>query len=482
MKRTTYTALLLALTVVVSATAVVGTVGSAVSTQTQTETNTITSCTTITESGTYVLGNNITANRDGCIRIEASDVVLDGNGHTIDARSDKQYERAVVASATGGLSNVTVRDFTVKSVEGDAIRYVGVTDGSVTNVTISVAGEGVVLRDSSGISLTRNTIKSFGWHGISLKRSDDNRIANNAFENTETGTAVSLLDSTGNTITENTATALENVLIEGINASRTVVTDNTVTEKAGIILDGDNSRVANNTLTGEAGIAMSGSNNVVVNNTATNGVSVSGTSNTVVRNEIDSGDHYNDKFGLSISGSGHRIVENTISGGGQDSDEGAAVSIEGRNHTLVRNELAGPSGVVVQTATDTITIRNNDIGYIKYGIQIKDPKLCGNAGAEVVEVHGNSFDGHENNYFGPGYGILNEDEEVVNATGNYWGESNGPSSPKSANGTLEDPETGAPANGSGDAVSEGSEPGVSNVHFYPYLSVQPQNKNENATA
>ncbi|QLG28519.1 hypothetical protein HUG10_13580 [Halorarum halophilum] len=64
------------------------------------------------------------------------------------------------------------------------------------------------------------------------------------------------------------------------------------------------------------------------------------------------------------------------------------------------------------------------------------------------------------------YGILNHDDDMVNATNNYWGASDGPSSPDGENVT--DPVTGEPANGSGMPVSEG-------VHFDPYLEQPPEN-------
>ena len=46
-----------------------------------------------------------------------------------------------------------------------------------------------------------------------------------------------------------------------------------------------------------------------------------------------------------------------------------------------------------------------------------------------------------------------------------------PSSPGAE--PLEDPETGALADGSGDAVSRGDEGGVSNVRFDPFLEAPP---------
>lgn len=69
---------------------------------------------------------------------------------------------------------------------------------------------------------------------------------------------------------------------------------------------------------------------------------------------------------------------------------------------------------------------------------------------------------------------------VVDATCNKWGAASGPSSPHmlmnglmhdnmKTDDPLTDPETGAAADGTGSAVSEGPEAGVSNVHFDPWV-------------
>lgn len=52
------------------------------------------------------------------------------------------------------------------------------------------------------------------------------------------------------------------------------------------------------------------------------------------------------------------------------------------------------------------------------------------------------------------YGVRNDLEQVVDARFNYWGASNGPSSPPDPDAPFADPVTGRLADGSGDAVSE----------------------------
>ncbi len=61
-------------------------------------------------------------------------------------------------------------------------------------------------------------------------------------------------------------------------------------------------------------------------------------------------------------------------------------------------------------------------------------------------------------------------EGTVIAIENYWGASNGPSSFGNPNEPFTDPETGRTADGDGDAISQGLDPGISNVRFDPFSS------------
>jgi len=60
--------------------------------------------------------------------------------------------------------------------------------------------------------------------------------------------------------------------------------------------------------------------------------------------------------------------------------------------------------------------------------------------------------------------VLNEDNEILDATNNYWGVESSPSSPDGE--TVTDPSTGTVADGNGSSVSTG-------VRFDPWLRQQP---------
>ena len=71
----------------------------------------IDSCATISESGTYTLTEGIeNSSNEVCIRLEAIDVTIDGNGHTIDGVDTEETKGIELAR---GSTDATIRDVTV---------------------------------------------------------------------------------------------------------------------------------------------------------------------------------------------------------------------------------------------------------------------------------------------------------------------------------------------------------------------------------
>jgi hypothetical protein len=156
-----------------------------------------------------------------------------------------------------------------------------------------------------------------------------------------------------------------------------------------------------------------------VTNSSTDGVSVASDSDLVLQDS--------------------RVVDSGTAGVRVD---GSSASVDGS-----RVEGFGTAGVLVTAATD----------------------------ARRVAVHGSDLVDADG-----GFGVENRNGSAafVNATGNYWGAANGPSSDGAGElgqfAPFTDPVTGASANGSGTAVTSATvRPavyGVSNVHFDPYLN------------
>lgn len=137
-------------------------------------------------------------------------------------------------------------------------------------------------------------------------------------------------------------------------------------------------------------------------------------------------------------------------------------SLQMDRSTVEANDRAGISVDIDSRATVTtsrIVANRVGISTVEHSsARLEDCHICRN---ERYGAHSIGDPGDESADIPPA-------ETVIRAMNCYWGASNGPSSFGDPEEPYTDPETGAPADGDGDAVTEGLEDGVSNVRFDPY--------------
>lgn len=170
-----------AVAILVAASALPGAIGLA-----SAQPSTIDSCTTLDSPGTYTLSSDIQGSEAGtCIEITASDVTLDGNGHTLAGTGGDAVHAAGLADAP--LTGVVVRDLTTVGWD-NGTRYENVDDGAMRNVSAQDARmNGIRLFSSNdnalnGITLLDNNERDEnipgGGRGINVRSSFDNTISN----------------------------------------------------------------------------------------------------------------------------------------------------------------------------------------------------------------------------------------------------------------------------------------------------------------
>lgn len=158
------------------------------------------SCTTITRPGTYVLANDFVPGRDttnltddlsACISIQASNVVLDGRGHTLDG--ERRYPApGVLVGTTELLRNVTVENLTATGW-GAGVGFVRVRDAVARNVTArGNLGDGVVALGSENATIADVTARR---NGIGVYVFDSPRSSVTDTESTRNGEGVRILRS-----------------------------------------------------------------------------------------------------------------------------------------------------------------------------------------------------------------------------------------------------------------------------------------------
>lgn len=203
---------------------------------------------------------------------------------------------------------------------------------------------------------------------------------------------------------------------------------------------------------------------------------------TVVDNRIADG-----SYGVRIANSANNtIVGNTIATNVAGISVRVVDSVPEETNVVRGNDIVrNDNGIRVVATGAKLLVESNNLTNNEYsGVAISDSSVCsaGPEGAELVSIHGNTLAGNE-------WGVKNLNQDVVNATGNYWGASDGPSSltipaTDPLEEPLDDPVTGTLADGNGSAVSDGwDRDGQSNVQFDPWLQQPPDNAGvENGTA
>jgi parallel beta-helix repeat protein len=160
----------------------------------------------ITEPGRYYLvRDQIGLSAPRAVEIRASDVVLNGSGHTVSAAAGAgQY--GVLVYGSSGLANVTVTDLALTGW-GEGLAFYGVDGGGVSGCTVtgssfagvsldggarnvsirssalSANGMGVFIRNSQNATVERNVITDSVTAGLSLYSSGGHRIVDNRLVN-----------------------------------------------------------------------------------------------------------------------------------------------------------------------------------------------------------------------------------------------------------------------------------------------------------
>lgn len=201
----------------------------------------ISECTTITESGEYVLTGDIeTPEGEGCIIIEADDVTFDGGGNTISNGNPAVFifgdnvrvQNLTVADSRFGIiaigvSDTCIADNTVTGTEIGSIQLIETTESTVTRNTVSDGESGIALSEASGNLVSENTATNNG-NGITLQfGSNDNEVTDNDASDND-GSGIFLLESDDNTISQNTANNNGEFGINLLDSDNNLVVENTV--------------------------------------------------------------------------------------------------------------------------------------------------------------------------------------------------------------------------------------------------------------
>ena len=225
-------------------------------------------CTTIDEAGTYALTADLTMGYERtspCVRIAASDVTVDGDGHTVEAVSETNGPPVLIAGS-GTVRNVTVRnvDISVPTVSPAPIDADGVSNSVISNVSATARGAFVGATDLRG---NNNTVVGVtGTFDIHVT-GDHNRVLDSTVYGLDSGglnvtgdgnalwnvSVVGVTELTGanNTVRNSSFDGLYDVPAVTVGGTDAVFVDNRVTTTGLEIANSTGASIRGNTVTTE---------------------------------------------------------------------------------------------------------------------------------------------------------------------------------------------------------------------------------------
>lgn len=262
------------------------------------------SCRTLDEPGEYELAGDVTGSTDdACIHVASSGVVLDGNGHTVAGQNssgtgvlvfrgedapavpENALENVTVRNLTaanwsngvavgkldGGGNDVRVADVTARDNEATGVRLVDSRNVTVTDVTATDNGDGVLLwevqnadlRDvtatgnaDDGVMLTavsrENTLRNLtatgnggdseNGAGVYLSTDTGDNVVANARVADNQGPGVRFSDSYGNTLRDSVVAGNDGAGVFGVPANDDALRNVTIRGNGGPVLAHDHAR------------------------------------------------------------------------------------------------------------------------------------------------------------------------------------------------------------------------------------------------
>ena len=438
-----------------------------------------------------------------------------------ESAGNEVVDNRISGPAYGILVSSSTGDTVVNNTVEDTYVGIGASSATGTSVdanTVRSSRIGTVSLRTEQVRFTNNRITG-GDLGLVLAGAQGNVLRDNTMSDTEDGFRV-LGGYVHDIDRSNTVDGDPIYYLRG-EAGTSVTGEDDPGYVA--VIDSTNVTVRNVTLDDVGSLPVVGSQGVTVENVtvpaASGGIQLVNTRESIVRDARIEGDRF---FGTGIAvrsctsclfgaASGNNEIRNV-----QVQNAGIVV-VDSTDDIVADSEVTGSFFGVVLAETDGTTVRRNDFsdGFVGALVLNDDPTAATTTVARLerntvtdnrlgvyldaeagrvavventvirnevgVSIPGFFFsssetdpqyDIHRNHLDNDRYGVENDRRGfVVDATNNYWGAADGPSSPGAE--PLEDPETGALADGAGDAVSRGENAGVSNVRFDPFLEAPP---------
>lgn len=315
----------------------------------------VSACRTINESGRYVLTADIeNSMATECITITASDVVFDGQGHTLDAGESDNKTEAIAAGYTDPpIANITIRNLVVTDwTQGVGCRTVA-ANVTIENVTARRNGfephddAGYVGEDEGYAIYVGDTT-----HTVTIR---DSVVVNNSL-------GIFIANTTNNVVRDNVVRNNSGAISLGANTTHNRIIDNRIVDNAGTgIFVGSRSRADDKRRTRVRGNLLEGNGR---------GVFVEHTNNplAIVNNTISA--TTNESIWVAVVDGNVTIAHNTIRSGGGDGIVIDATSDVAVRDNTIRN-VAG-TGILLNYESKRNLLAQNRLVDVHRGLHVSD--------------------------------------------------------------------------------------------------------------
>ncbi|MHC1597201.1 MAG: right-handed parallel beta-helix repeat-containing protein, partial [Methermicoccaceae archaeon] len=338
----------------------------------------------ISSSGYYVLDVGCTnAPWDSAITINSSDVVLDGNGNTLEGRyrasgiplMGKTVKGTQVGVLAANATNITIRGLVLRGWHR-AIYLNGCSSGQVEGNTLEDNGFGVLASGCEGCSVSHNKVRSSRYDGIALMHSPNGTVESNTLE--DNGFGVFVYWSNGSSISQNEVRSSrhsgiyvyssvggrleDNVLSRngyGVCFSRSsssLMENNTFEHDGMCIWNSSMSAVVNNTVNGKRLVYLENEHDMAISSPESVGQLVlNGCENITVEQLSIS----NTTYGIELWKTGRSAIRNsTVS----ESDVGIFLLYSCKDNEVVNNTLVSDGhGIYLNYYSQRNTLSNNTV-------------------------------------------------------------------------------------------------------------------------
>ena len=231
----------------------------------------ISSCTTISSPGEYVLNGNINNYASStCIRITSSDVVFDGNGFVIDGIKAGSTYGVYAYNPSFTLSNITIKNLITTDWDNGIWIRNSINNLIINNTAYQNNKNGIAIKDSNNNELTGNDLV-FNGQGIWVEYSTNNKILSNNLSYNFLYSGIGMLRSNNNNISGNNLLSNNHNGIWMNESNNNLASFNNASNAgSGIVLmqSNNNKITRNKVFLNQPGILLNlSSNNMIANNT-----------------------------------------------------------------------------------------------------------------------------------------------------------------------------------------------------------------------